>query len=117
MSRIVFVNGAFVPYEEARIPIMDRGFLFADGIYEVSAVIAGRLVDSDAHLARLDRSLNEIRIANPYSSAEWTRLCEELVRRNLIELHPPRLLHALTASHPAPGERIAAARLAARRPG
>jgi D-alanine transaminase len=82
MSRIVFLNGAFMPYEEARIPIMDRGFLFADGIYEVSAVLGGRLVDSDAHLARLESSLSEIRISNPYSAAEWTRLCEELVRRN-----------------------------------
>jgi D-alanine transaminase len=86
MSRIVFVNGSFVPYEEARIPIMDRGFLFADGIYEVSAVLNSCLVDNDAHLARLDRSLKEIRIANPYSAQEWTRLEEELVRRNgLVE--------------------------------
>ena len=86
MSRIVFVNGSFVPYEEARIPIMDRGFLFADGIYEVSAVLNSRLVDNDAHLARLDRSLKEIRIANPYSAQEWMRLEEELVRRNgLVE--------------------------------
>ncbi|HEX2554776.1 MAG TPA: D-amino-acid transaminase [Microvirga sp.] len=82
MSRIVYLNGSFVPYEEARVPIMDRGFLFADGIYEVSAVLNGRLVDNEAHLARLDRSLAEIRIANPHSAAEWTRLEEELVRRN-----------------------------------
>jgi D-alanine transaminase len=86
MSRIVFVNGAFVPFEEAKVPIMDRGFLFADGIYEVSAVLNGRLVDNDAHLARLERSLKEIRIDNPYSAEEWTRLEEELVRRNgLVE--------------------------------
>lgn len=82
MSRIVYLNGNFVPFEEARIPIMDRGFLFGDGIYEVSAVINGRLVDNEAHLARLERSLGEIRIRNPYSSQEWTRLQEELVRRN-----------------------------------
>ena len=82
MSRIVFVNGSFVPFEEARISIMDRGFLFADGIYEVSAVLNGALVDHEAHLARLDRSLGEIRITNPYTAAEWTRLCQELVRRN-----------------------------------
>jgi D-alanine transaminase len=86
MSRIVFVNGSFLPFEEARIPIMDRGFLFADGIYEVSAVLNSRLVDNDAHLARLDRSLGEIRIANPYTAQEWTRHEEELVRRNgLVE--------------------------------
>jgi D-alanine transaminase len=82
MSRTVFVNGAFVPYEQAKIPIMDRGFLFADGIYEVSAVLYGRLVDSEGHFARLDRSLREIRIPNPYGAADWARLCEELVRRN-----------------------------------
>jgi D-alanine transaminase len=82
MSRTVFLNGSFVPYEDAKLSVMDRGFLFADGIYEVAAVLEGRLVDNEAHLARLDRSLGEIRIANPYSAAEWTRLEEELVRRN-----------------------------------
>src|SRR3954464_9195310 len=86
MSRIVFVNGAFVPFEEAKVPIMDRGFLFADGIYEVSAVLNSRLVDNAAPLPRLERSLGEIRIRNPYTAAEWTRLQEELVRRNgLVE--------------------------------
>jgi D-alanine transaminase len=82
MSRTVFVNGAFLPFEQACLPIMERGFLFADGIYEVSAVVNGRLVDNEAHLARLDRSLGEIRIPNPYSATEWTRLEEEMVRRN-----------------------------------
>jgi D-alanine transaminase len=82
MPRIVFLNGSFLPYEEATIPVMDRGFLFADGIYEVSAVLNGSLVDHEAHLARLDRSLREIRIPNPYGAAEWERLCRELVRRN-----------------------------------
>jgi D-alanine transaminase len=86
MARIVYVNGDFVPFEEAKIPIMDRGFLFADGIYEVSAVLNSRLVDNEAHLARLDRSLREIRIPNPYAAEEWTRLEDELVRRNgLVE--------------------------------
>ncbi|HEV7874374.1 MAG TPA: D-amino-acid transaminase, partial [Enterovirga sp.] len=85
MSRTVFVNGAFVPYEDARIPVMDRGFLFADGIYEVAAVLGGRLVDNAAHLARLERSLAEIRIANPHGADEWTRLEEELVRRNELQ--------------------------------
>ncbi len=85
MSRIVYVNGRFVPFEEATIPIMDRGFLFADGIYEVSAVLNGRLVDNEAHLARLDRSLAEIGIRNPHTIAEWTRLEEELVTRNSLK--------------------------------
>lgn len=85
MSRTAYVNGAFLPLEEAKIPVMDRGFLFADGIYEVAAVLGGRLVDNEAHLARLDRSLSEIRIANPHTAEEWTRLEEELVRRNGVE--------------------------------
>ncbi|KAB1073651.1 D-amino-acid transaminase [Methylobacterium planeticum] len=82
MSRTVYLNGSFVPFEEARIPIMDRGFLFADGIYEVSAILDGRLVDNEAHLARLDRSLGEIGIRNPYPTDAWIRLETELVARN-----------------------------------
>ncbi|MGY2052503.1 D-amino-acid transaminase [Methylobacterium sp. JK268] len=82
MSRIVYVNGRFLPYEEATVSIMDRGFLFADGIYEVSAVLNGRLVDNDAHLARLDRSLKEIGILNPFDTEGWTALETGLVERN-----------------------------------
>lgn len=85
MSRIVFVNGSFVPFEEARIPIMDRGFLFADGIYEVSAVLDGKLIDNEAHLARLERSLGEIQIKNPYTIAQWIELERELVKRNDVQ--------------------------------
>jgi D-alanine transaminase len=81
-SRIVYLNGEFVTYAEAKVPVMDRGFLFADGIYEVSAVLDGHLVDNAAHLARLDRSLGEIGIRNPHDAAEWERLQMELVRRN-----------------------------------
>lgn len=58
MSRIVFLNGQYVPAAEATVSIMDRGFTFADGIYEVTAVARGKLVDNDAHLARLTRSLS-----------------------------------------------------------
>jgi D-alanine transaminase len=82
MTRIVFLNGSFLPQAEALVPIMDRGFLFADGIYEGMGVLGGRLIDNETHLARLERSLNEVRIPNPYSRDEWTRLEEELVRRN-----------------------------------
>lgn len=84
MTRIVFLNGDFVPYEQARIPIMDRGFLFGDGIYEVTAVLGGKLLDNIPHLARLERSLKEIAVANPYTDAEWTRLQTELVRLNAL---------------------------------
>jgi len=81
-SRIVYLNGEFLPFEQAKVPIMDRGFLFADGIYEVSAILDGRLVDNAAHLARLDRSLGEIGIRNPHDSAAWEKLQTELVERN-----------------------------------
>lgn len=83
-ARTVYLNGEFLPFAEARVPIMDRGFLFADGIYEVSAVIEGRLVDNAAHLARLDRSLDEIGIRNPHDAAAWERLQTELVARNAV---------------------------------
>jgi D-alanine transaminase len=82
LSRIVYVNGAFLPEAEARISIFDRGFIFADGIYEVSAVIDAGLVDNDAHLARLERSLREIDLAMPTSRDEIVRLQRELIRRN-----------------------------------
>lgn len=82
MSRIVFLNGSFLPIEEAKVPFMDRGFLFGDGVYEGIAVLEGRLVDNEAHLERLERSLSEVRILNPYTRAEWTRIQEELAQRN-----------------------------------
>jgi len=80
--RIVYVNGRFCPIEEASISIMDRGFLFADGIYEVTAVLDGRFVDNAPHLARLDRCLGEIGIPNPHTVAEWTALQTRLVAEN-----------------------------------
>ena len=80
----VYVNGDFVPLDQAYIPIMDRGFLFADSIYEVSAVIGGRLVDNQSHLARLDWSLQEVAMENPLDRVEIVRLQEELIRRNRL---------------------------------
>jgi D-alanine transaminase len=86
MSRIVYVNGAFVPEGEATISVFDRGFLFGDGVYEVTAVLDGKLVDNDAHLARLRRSLGEIRLAFPMPDDRIRAIQLELVRRNgLVE--------------------------------
>jgi D-alanine transaminase len=82
MSRIVYVNGAFVPEAEAKISIFDRGFIFADGIYEVTSVIDGHFVDCEAHLARLERSCGEIRLPLPWSRAELLALHKELAKRN-----------------------------------
>jgi D-alanine transaminase len=82
MSRIVFLNGSFLPIEEAKVPFMDRGFLFGDGVYEGVGMLGGRLIDNEAHLERLERSLREVRIPNPYTRTEWTAFQEELARRN-----------------------------------
>lgn len=82
MSRIAYVNGDFVAIEEARISVLDRGFLFADGVYEVTAVIDGRLVDNEAHLARLGRSLSELSLSAPVSMDDLTELQLKLGRRN-----------------------------------
>ncbi len=84
MDRIAYVNGDFVPLAEARISPLDRGFLFADGIYEVSAVLDGKLVDNDSHLARLKRSVGEIALDLPVTLEELVELERELVRRNSL---------------------------------
>jgi len=79
---IAYLNGSFLPLEQARVSVLDRGFLFADGIYEVAAVIDGKLVDSASHLARLERSTSAIGIALPLSLAEIEAAQKELVARN-----------------------------------
>jgi D-alanine transaminase len=84
LSRIVYVNGAFVPEEDAKISIFDRGFIFADGIYEVSAVLDGGLVDNDAHLARLERSLRAIDLAMPCPKDEIVAAQKELIGKNRL---------------------------------
>ena len=85
MSRIVYVNGAYLPEEEATISIFDRGFIFGDGIYEVSAVLGGKLVDCEAHLARLERSAGEIGLELPCSRAELIAIHQELIARNSLD--------------------------------
>lgn len=84
MSRTVYVNGDYVPEEQAKISIFDRGFLFADGVYEVTAVVAGRLVDYDPHMERLERSLGELRIAWPCRKDELKAMHLEMIRRNRL---------------------------------
>ncbi|MCE4226742.1 D-amino-acid transaminase [Methylobacterium sp. C25] len=85
MTRTAYVNGEYLPLEQASVSVLDRGFLFADGIYEVAAVLGGRLVDNAGHVARLERSLSEIGIKNPYSLEEWVRIETELVARDGLE--------------------------------
>jgi D-alanine transaminase len=84
MSRIAYVNGQYVPHAQAQVAIEDRGFQFADGVYEVCEVRAGRLVDESRHMARLDRSLNELRIARPMSPAALAIVLRETIRRNRV---------------------------------
>jgi len=85
LDPIAYVNGAFVPLSEAKVSVLDRGFLFADGIYEVAAVLDGKLVDSAPHLARLERSVGEIGLALPESLARIEELQKELVARNRLD--------------------------------
>ena len=84
MSRTVYLNGAYMPEEDAKISIFDRGFLMADGVYEVTSVIDGKLIDFDGHTTRLDRSLRELDMENPISRDDLLEAHRELVRLNAI---------------------------------
>ena len=84
MSRVVFVNGEYLPYEQSRVHIEDRGYQFADGVYEVFAVIENKLADYDAHMSRLLRSLSELNIKLPYSRKSIFFHISNIVKQNLI---------------------------------
>ncbi|MEN3793843.1 D-amino-acid transaminase [Fulvimarina sp. MAC3] len=85
MPRIIYVNGSYVPETEAKISVFDRGFLFADGIYEVTAVLSGKLVDFSGHMKRLRRSLSELAMASPASDDDLLAIHRDLISRNGIE--------------------------------
>ncbi len=82
MSEIVYLNGEFLPIEKAYVPVLDRGFIFGDGVYEVIPVYSKHPFRLPEHLARFERSHQAIRIPNPMSNAEWSRLVQDLVARN-----------------------------------
>lgn len=84
MSRIAYVNGRYLPHSEASVAVEDRGYQFADGVYEVCEVRGGQLVDERRHIARLERSLSELRIAQPMSRAALSVVLHETVRRNRV---------------------------------
>jgi len=79
---MIYLNGEFMPIEEARVPVLDRGFIFGDGVYEVIPVYSRRPFRLREHLKRLQHSLDSIRLSNPLSEEEWVRLIGELVERN-----------------------------------
>jgi D-alanine transaminase len=84
-SQTVYLNGKWMPLEEAHVPVLDRGFIFGDAIYEVVPIYAGKPFRWHHHLQRLSRSLSKIGISNPYSIEEWTALVAKLQ-----SLHPWR---------------------------
>ena len=84
MSRIAYVNGRYVPHGQACVHIEDRGYQFADAVYEYFAVFGGRLADSEGHLERLWRSLGELRITPPMSETALVMVMRETVRRNRV---------------------------------
>jgi len=85
MTRTVYVNGEYLPETEATVSIFDRGFLFADGVYEVTSVLDGKLLDFAGHAARLERSLNELDMAAPCTMDELLEIHRELVTLNEID--------------------------------
>lgn len=84
MTRTVYVNGTYLPEDQATVSVFDRGFLMADGVYEVTSVLDGKLVDFDGHTRRLHRSLNELEMQAPCSDADLIQMHRELVRLNGI---------------------------------
>ncbi|QOL82391.1 D-amino-acid transaminase [Pseudooceanicola spongiae] len=84
MSRIVYVNGEYLPEEDAKISIFDRGFLMADGVYEVTSILDGKLIDFPGHAKRLERSLGELDMANPVTMDELLAIHRALVAKNDI---------------------------------
>ena len=78
---IVYLNGDFLPLEEAKVPVLDRGFIYGDGVYELIPVYGRRPFRLPHHLARLQRSLDGIRLANPHTVPEWSELVAELVAK------------------------------------
>jgi D-alanine transaminase len=84
LSRIVYVNGRYVPYADAQVHVEDRGFQFADGVYEVCEVRGGRIIDEVRHLARLARSLRELKMAAPMSEGGLRVVVSEVLRRNRV---------------------------------
>ena len=85
MSREAFVNGEYTEYNKSYIHIEDRGYQFADGVYEVFAILDGKIVDYKGHIDRLYRSLNELRITSPIQKKSYKFHIKEIIKRNIIK--------------------------------
>ncbi len=82
MSRIVYLNGEYLPEEEAQVSIFDRGFVMGDAVYEVTSVLGGKLLEFEGHMTRLERSLRELEMVCEISREEWLEIHRELLKRN-----------------------------------
>ena len=78
---MIFLNGDWMPVEEAKVSVLDRGFIYGDGVYEYVPVINGNPYRLEGHLARLSNSCKEIGLKNPYSNGEWTELVKQIVEK------------------------------------
>ena len=117
MSRVAYVNGLYLPHRRAAVHVEDRGYQFADGVYEVIAVKNGRLVDDIPHLERLDRSLRELEIAPPMSRAALRVVMAEMLRRNRIRdgiLYIQMTRGVAARNHPFPADGDASVVMTAR---
>jgi D-alanine transaminase len=99
MTRVVYVNGRYLPYAQAAVHAEDRGFQFGDAVYEVCEVKDGRLVDEARHMQRLRRSLAELKMTEPMTAAAWSRVLRETIRRNRVT-HGLVYLQVSRGAHP-----------------
>lgn len=82
---IVYLNGDYLPLSEARVPVLDRGFIFGDGVYEVIPAYGGKLFRLNEHMQRLQNSLGGVRIGNPFTPAQWQSILENIIEKNPSE--------------------------------
>lgn len=90
-NTICYLNGDYTPLKDAKISVLDRGFIFGDGVYEVLPAYSGKLFRFEQHMARLDRSLAELRIANPMTHEEWLQIATKLIADHAYEMAPAAL--------------------------
>ena len=81
----IFLNGQYMPIEEAKVSVLDRGFIFGDGVYEVIPVYSRKAFRLEEHMRRLQHSLDGIKLANPHSNSEWSAIISKLIERNAGE--------------------------------